>query len=80
MLVVTVYGSANTPSDDRKSLIFCNFARYSPKVCKIFTFLANISCENMPIIFASGCNVNVKDNYNVDLVEFIKENFELDVI
>jgi hypothetical protein len=35
-LVVTVYVSRNTPSDDWKSLIFSNLTVYSPKVCKMF--------------------------------------------
>jgi hypothetical protein len=45
-LVVTVYVSSNTPSDDWKSLIFSNLTRYSPKVCKMFKFLASRSCED----------------------------------
>jgi hypothetical protein len=35
VLVVTVYVSPNTPSDDWKSVIFYNLAGYSPKLCKI---------------------------------------------
>jgi hypothetical protein len=38
VLVVTVYESPNTPSDDWKSLIFSILAGYSPKVCKMFKF------------------------------------------
>jgi hypothetical protein len=38
VLVVTVYASPNTPSDDWKSLIFSNLTGYSPKMCKMFTF------------------------------------------
>jgi hypothetical protein len=50
VLVVTVYISPNTPSDNWKCLIFCNLATYSPKVCKMFNFLERIDCEDMPII------------------------------
>jgi hypothetical protein len=64
VLVVTVYVSPNTPSDDWKSLIFSNLAGYSPKVCRLFKFLARRGCEDMPIILAGDFNVNVKDNYN----------------
>jgi hypothetical protein len=46
MLVVTVYVSQNTPSDDWKSLIFSNLARYSPKLCKLFKFLARRCCQS----------------------------------
>jgi hypothetical protein len=33
----------------------------------------------MPIILAGDFNVNMKDNYNAELVEFMKDTFELDV-
>jgi hypothetical protein len=39
----------------------------SPKVCKIFTFLARRDSEDMRIILAGDFNVNVKDNYNANL-------------
>jgi hypothetical protein len=77
VLVVTVYVSQNTPSDDWKSLIFTNLAGYSPKVCKMFKFLARSSCEDMQIILVRDFNVNVKDNFNAELVEFIKFIFFL---
>jgi exonuclease III len=80
VLVVTVYVSPNTPSYNWKSLIFSNLDWYSPKVCKLFKFLARRSCEDMPIILAGDFNVNVKDNYNAELVEFMKDTFELDVL
>jgi hypothetical protein len=80
VLVVSVYVSPNTPSDDWKSLIFSNLAWYSLKVCKIFKFLARRCCEDMPIILAGDFNVNVKDNYNAELVGFMKDTFELDVL
>jgi hypothetical protein len=67
VLVVTVYVSPNTPSDEWKSLIFSNLAEYSPKMC-------------MPIILAGDFKVNMKDIYNTKLVEFIKDTFELDVL
>jgi hypothetical protein len=79
-LVVTVYVSPSTPSDDWKSLIFCNLAGYSPKVCKMFKFLARRGCEDVPIILAGDFSVNVKDNYNAELVEFMKDTFKLDVL
>jgi hypothetical protein len=81
MLVVTVYVSPNTSSDDWKSLIFSNLVGYSPKVCKMFKVLAGRGYEGMPIILVGDFNGNVKDNYsyNADLVEFIKDTFELDV-
>jgi hypothetical protein len=47
VLVVTVYVSPATPSEDWKSLIFSNLAGYSPKLCKIFKFLARRFCEDM---------------------------------
>jgi hypothetical protein len=34
----------------------------------------------MPIILAGNFNVYVKDNYNAELVEFIKDTFELDIL
>jgi hypothetical protein len=55
-------------------------ARCSPELCKIFNFLAKRGCEDMPIILAGDLNVNVKDNYNAELVEFMKDTFELDVL
>jgi hypothetical protein len=79
-LVVTVYVSPNTPSDYWNSLIFSNLAGYSPKVCKMVTFLARRGCEDMPVIVAGDFNVNVKDNYTNELVEFMKDTFELDVL
>jgi hypothetical protein len=78
VLVVTVYVSPNTPSGDWKSSIFSNLAGYSPKVCKMFKFLARRGCEDMPIILAADFNVNMKHNYNAELVQFMKESFKLD--
>jgi endonuclease/exonuclease/phosphatase (EEP) superfamily protein YafD len=43
-------------------------------------FLARRCCEDMPIILAGDFNVNVKGNYNAELVEFMKDTFELDVL
>jgi hypothetical protein len=80
VLVVTVYISPNTPCDDWKFLIFSNLAGCSPKVCKIFKFLARRGCEDMPVILAGDFNVNVKDNYNAELVEFMKDTCELDFL
>jgi hypothetical protein len=34
----------------------------------------------MPIILAGDFNINVKDNYNAKLEEFMKDPFELDVL
>jgi hypothetical protein len=67
VLAMTVYVSPNTPIDDWKSLIFSNLDGYSLKVFKIFKFLARGIFEDMPIILASGFNVNVKDNYNLSI-------------
>jgi hypothetical protein len=72
VLVVSVFVSSNTLSDDRKSVTFSNLAGYSPIVCKMFKFLVRKSCEDF--------NVNVKDNYNSELVEFMNDTFELDVL
>jgi hypothetical protein len=80
VLVVTVYVSPSTPGDNRKSLIFSNLAGYSPEKCKMFKFLARRGCEDMPIILAGDFNINVKDNYNAELVEFVKDTFEPDVL
>jgi hypothetical protein len=70
--------TGHNPSDDSKSLKFSNLAGYSPKVCKMFNFLARRGCEDMPIILPGDCNVNVKDNYNAQLVDFLKDGFEHD--
>jgi hypothetical protein len=44
-------------------------------------FLARRFCDYIPIILTGDFNVNVKDNYNAELVEFIKDStFELDVL
>jgi hypothetical protein len=59
-------------------LIFSNLAGYSPKVYN--TFLEMRSSEDMAIILAGDTNVNVKDNYNAELVEFMKGTFEYDVL
>jgi endonuclease/exonuclease/phosphatase (EEP) superfamily protein YafD len=55
-------------------------AGYSPKVCNMFKFFARRSCEDMPVIFVGDFNVTVKDNYNAELVDFMKDTFELDVL
>jgi hypothetical protein len=36
--------------------------------------------EDMPIILAGDFNVNVKDNYNAELVDFMKDTFKLKVL
>jgi hypothetical protein len=46
----------------------------------MFKFLARRCCEDMPVILAAEFNVNVKDNYNAELVEFMEDTFELDVL
>jgi hypothetical protein len=77
VLVVAVYVSPNTPSDDWKSLICSNLAGYSPKVCKMFKFLARKRCKDMPVILAGDFNANVKDNYNAELVQSMKDTSNL---
>jgi predicted nucleotidyltransferase component of viral defense system len=42
--------------------------------------LARIGSEDIPIILADDFNVNVKDNYNAELVEFMKDTFEFDIL
>jgi hypothetical protein len=42
--------------------------------------LARGGCEDMPIILAADFNFNMKDNYNAELVEFMKDTFEIDVL
>jgi hypothetical protein len=37
----------------------------------MFKFLARRGYEDMPVILAGDFNVNVKDNYNAELVEFM---------
>jgi hypothetical protein len=53
-------------------------AGYSPKMCKIFKFLVRRGCEDMPIMLPGDFKFNVKYNYNAELVEFMKDSFELD--
>jgi hypothetical protein len=45
-----------------------------------FKFLARRGCEDMPFILAGDFNVSVKGNYNAELVEFMKDTFELDAL
>jgi hypothetical protein len=40
-------------------------------------FLARRGWEDMPIILAGDYKVNVKDNYNAELVVFMKDTFEV---
>jgi hypothetical protein len=75
-----VYVSPNTTSDDWEFFIFSSLDGYSPKVCKMLKFLVRRGSEDMPIILAGDFNVNVKVNYNAELVEFMKDTFELDVL
>jgi hypothetical protein len=42
--------------------------------------IGRIDCEDMPIILAGDFNVNVKDNCNVELVEFRKVTFKFDAL
>jgi hypothetical protein len=46
----------------------------------MFKFLARRGCEDMPVILAGDLNINVKDNYNGELVECMKDTFKLDVL
>jgi hypothetical protein len=46
----------------------------------MFYFLERIGCEDMPIILAGDFNINMKDNYNAALVEFMKNTLHLDVL
>jgi hypothetical protein len=46
----------------------------------MFKFLARRSCEDVPITLPGDFNVNVKDNYNAELAEFMEDTFELDVL
>jgi hypothetical protein len=80
ILVVTLYVSPNTPIDDWKSLIFFKLGWVFSKSVKIFKFLARWGCEDMPVILTGDFNVNMKDNYNAELVEFMKDTFKIDVL
>jgi hypothetical protein len=80
VLVVTTYVPSNTPSNDWKSLIFSNLVGYSPKMFKMFKFLARRVCEDMPVILAGDFTIIVRDKYNAELVEFMKDTFELNIL
>jgi hypothetical protein len=43
-------------------------------------FFARRDCEEMSIILAGDFNVKEKNNYNAELVDFVKDTFELDVL
>jgi hypothetical protein len=34
----------------------------------------------MPIILAGNFNINMKDNYNAELIDFMKDTFKLDIL
>jgi hypothetical protein len=55
-------------------------AGYSPKLCKMLRCLARRGCEDIPIILAGDFNFNGKYNYNAELVEFVKDTLQLDVL
>jgi hypothetical protein len=80
VLVVTVCVPPNTPSVYWKFMIFSNLAGYSPNLGKMLKFLARRGCEDMPVLLSGDFNINVKDNYNAELVESMKDTFELDVL
>jgi endonuclease/exonuclease/phosphatase (EEP) superfamily protein YafD len=46
----------------------------------MFKILGRRIFENMTIILAGDFNVNVKDNYDAELVYFMKDTFELEVL
>jgi hypothetical protein len=78
VLVLTVYVSPNTPSDEWKSLIFSNLAGYSPKVCKMIKFLARRICQSYwRVTLTSTWKIITMPNF---YVEFMKDTFELDVL
>jgi hypothetical protein len=37
-------------------------------------------CEDMPVILAGDFKVSVKDKYNAELTEFVKDTFEFDLL
>jgi hypothetical protein len=43
----------------------------------MFKLVARRGYEDMPIILMGDFNANMKDNYNAELVEFMKDTFEL---
>jgi hypothetical protein len=43
----------------------------------MFRFLSRRGCEDMPVILADDSNINMKDSYNADLVEFVKDTSNL---
>jgi hypothetical protein len=45
----------------------------------MFKFLARRGCEDMPTILAGDFSLNVKDNYNAELVGLMKVTFGLDI-
>jgi endonuclease/exonuclease/phosphatase (EEP) superfamily protein YafD len=50
------------------------------KCAECFKLLARRSSEDIPVILAGDFNVSVKDNCNAELVEFMKDTFELNVL
>jgi hypothetical protein len=46
----------------------------------MFNFFARRVCEDTPVILVSDFNINAEGNYNAELVEFMKDTFELGVL
>jgi hypothetical protein len=46
----------------------------------MFTFLSRRDSDDMPGILTGDFNVSVKGNYNAELVELMKDIFELDIL
>jgi hypothetical protein len=46
----------------------------------MFKFSPRRGYEDMPVMLAGDFNVNVKDNYNAEPVEFMKDTFKRDVL
>jgi hypothetical protein len=52
-------------------LLYMNYLKQVKQKC--FNFLPRRGSEDMPIILTGDFNVNVKGNYNAELVEFMKD-------
>jgi endonuclease/exonuclease/phosphatase family metal-dependent hydrolase len=77
VLIVTLYLSNNTPTDDCKRFVLIHFGTFAPKFSEEYAIVPEEGLNTIPIILAGDFNTELKKKENETLVTDMEETFGL---
>jgi hypothetical protein len=77
VLIVTLYVSNNTPTDDCKRFVLSHLGTFTPKFSEEYSVVPEEGHNTIPIILAGDFNIDLKKKVNETFVTCMEETFGL---